>query len=468
MKKSRFVRLAFAACLALAPASMQAQLLKGTLRGASAGEAVVTYNSDGNIYNSQLFEVPISADGTFSFDMPLSASWADVTLEIDNVGYFGLQLLKDATLEMSITVANGKANVSFKGGKKGVCEYLNRSTRAYDMMRYWSQDETSKTQNAEYRALLDSEHQAASALLKDIKDKDLRSYYTKLDDAQYTWMRLRLIMDDCYEKGIDTKDDAEYQQLLKNIDVNDDICFRTNLSYTALSNMVKSKMEGSNETYCYELMDITDRYVKKPKIRTMMVQSIAQNYFIYGNGEGDAETFTKRLKAFAGKDSAIVVSAANDFFAKRQALTKTTSGNKAPDITLTAKDGKEVNLSSLIGNGKFTYIDVWATWCGPCVKEIPHMERLVEKYKDNDKVQFISISIDQNQEAWRKKIDNDRPQWAQYVLTDEREAVFSKDWGISGIPRFIMINGDGTVFSNNATRPSDEKTAQTIDEMAGH
>ena len=91
------------------------------------------------------------------------------------------------------------------------------------------------------------------------------------------------------------------------------------------------------------------------------------------------------------------------------------------------------------------------------------MAQLVERFKGNDKVQFISISVDENVDAWKKMIEADKPAWAQYNIHGAVNAQFSKDWGITGIPRFIMINPDGTIFSPDATRPSDDETAKTID-----
>ena len=118
-----------------------------------------------------------------------------------------------------------------------------------------------------------------------------------------------------------------------------------------------------------------------------------------------------------------------------------------------------------IAKGKFTYIDVWATWCGPCKKEIPFMAQLVEKFKGNDKVMFLSISIDEDVKAWKAMIEKDQPQWPQYNINKDTAKQFSADWGITGIPRFIMIDKNGNIFAADASRPSDEKTAQTIEEQ---
>lgn len=140
------------------------------------------------------------------------------------------------------------------------------------------------------------------------------------------------------------------------------------------------------------------------------------------------------------------------------------TGAKAFDITLTDENGKTCQLSD-IAKGKFTYIDVWATWCGPCKREIPYLAQLVEKYKDNPKVQFISISIDENIDAWKRMINQDQPAWPQYNIHGDVAKTFSQQWGISGIPRFIMIDKNGNIFNADATRPSDDATSDIIDKL---
>lgn len=232
------------------------------------------------------------------------------------------------------------------------------------------------------------------------------------------------------------------------------------MSLTAVIDNVKSEMKGSNEAYCYEMMNVVNEKVTSPKLRRMMVRIICMDYFTYGKASGDTKTFLPKLETFAGKDSDIIA----PFKLMVQSKENTKSGKAAPDVTLNTVDGKQVQLKSLI-NGKFTYIDVWATWCGPCCKEIPFLEKLVEKFKGNDKVQFISISTDQNADAWKNKLNKDKPQWPQYILNTENMKKFFDDWGISGIPRFIMIDADGNIFSPDATRPSEEATAKTIEEQ---
>ena len=115
-------------------------------------------------------------------------------------------------------------------------------------------------------------------------------------------------------------------------------------------------------------------------------------------------------------------------------------------------DGKEVKLSDFYG--KVLYIDFWATWCGPCVKETPHMEKLAERYKDNDKILFISISTDDNAEAWRKKITNDKPFWPQYRIFGKSGNDFMSATNMRFIPRFMIVLPNGKIFNLDAPRPS--------------
>jgi len=464
MKQSKLIRLATAACLLAMPLLAQAQLLKGKLVGVQDEDVAVAYSPDGYLLNQQVKEMNIAQDGTFTFDVQLEKPFADVEIYIGESGIFGAHLQKDKTLEVTITKTANGLDIAFKGPGADLSRFVNLSSKAFDSMKYSSMDPSQSRPNAEYRALLEEEYNNVKAALPRIKDKQMRDYYTRLSEGNYKWTKARLIMDDCENKKVSTKTNPEMLELLKDIDVNDDINYQTNMSLTALNQSAKTEFGGSNEALCYELMDIVNSRVTNPKLRNVMVRIIAQDYYLYGDGSGNYEEFTKRFREFAGSDAGIVDGMYKNFLEVLKSKEKTAAGTPAPDITLDTPDGKQVQLKD-IARGKFTYIDVWATWCGPCKKEIPHMAKLVERFKGNDKVQFISISVDENVDAWKKMIANDKPQWAQYNVNGETNKQFSADWGITGIPRFIMIDKEGNIFAADATRPSNEETAKTIEEQ---
>lgn len=449
--------------LMCSPLLASAQLLKGKLVGIQGEDVAVAYSPDGYLLNQQVIEMKVADDGTFTYDTSLEKS-ADVEIYVGEAGIFGAHLGKGKTLEMTITKKGNEMEATFKGPNAEISRFVNLSSKAFDSMKYSSMDPSASRPNAEYRALLEENYAKVKAALKKIKNKEQRQYYTRLSEGNYKWTKARLIMDDCENKKVNSKTDPEMLALIKDIDVNDDINYQTNMSLTALNQSAKNEFGGNNEALCYELMDIVNKRVTNPKLRNVMVRIIGQDYYIYGDGTGNYEEFTKRFKEFAGQDAPIVDGMYKQFLEVKKSKEKTAAGTTAPDITLDTPDGKQVQLKDIC-KGKFTYIDVWATWCGPCKREIPHMAKLVEHFKGNDKVLLISISVDENVEAWKKMIADDKPDWAQYNIHGAVNAQFSKDWGITGIPRFIMIDKDGNIFAADASRPSNEETAKTIEEQ---
>ena len=114
-------------------------------------------------------------------------------------------------------------------------------------------------------------------------------------------------------------------------------------------------------------------------------------------------------------------------------------------------------------NGKYTYIDVWATWCGPCIAEIPSLKK-VEKEFHGKNIEFVSISIDREKdhEKWKKMIV-DRSLGGMQLFADKNwESQFIQDYMIKGIPRFILIDPQGNIVNSNAPRPSDKKLVKTL------
>ncbi len=121
---------------------------------------------------------------------------------------------------------------------------------------------------------------------------------------------------------------------------------------------------------------------------------------------------------------------------------------KFPDI-----NGKEVALSDF--KGKIVYIDIWATWCGPCVKEIPHLKKLEEEYHGKDIV-FLSVSTDGNKDIqkWKDFIKSRELKGIQLFAGDKSKKELLEPYKISGIPKFILIGKDGKLITVDAPRPS--------------
>ena len=140
---------------------------------------------------------------------------------------------------------------------------------------------------------------------------------------------------------------------------------------------------------------------------------------------------------------------------------KLKKGAPAADFDFYDKAGRKFTLKDL--RGRAVYIDCWATWCGPCCAEIPYMEKLYAHYKNNKKIELISISLDDNKKKWEKKVAEDKPGWQQYIVNQNFKSLLCKNYDIDGIPRFLMFDKKGRIVSLNAPRPSHEKIIEWID-----
>ncbi|MFH1320757.1 MAG: TlpA disulfide reductase family protein [Bacteroidota bacterium] len=125
-------------------------------------------------------------------------------------------------------------------------------------------------------------------------------------------------------------------------------------------------------------------------------------------------------------------------------------GQPAPEFAYPDMNGDTVSLSDF--KGKYVYVDVWATWCSPCRREIPYLEKLQEEFKDKNIV-FISVSVDDNKESWEKMVKEKNMKGVQLFAKGWKSTII-KDYKIKGIPQFILIDTDGNIINVNAPRPS--------------
>ena len=128
-------------------------------------------------------------------------------------------------------------------------------------------------------------------------------------------------------------------------------------------------------------------------------------------------------------------------------------GSPSPSFNYPDSSGKNISLESL--KGKLVYVDVWATWCGPCKAQIPFLKQLEEKYRKED-IAFVSLSIDQlkNISKWKDMIVDKELEGIQIIADKAWRSKFVTDYVIEGIPRFILIDKDGNLMDPMAPRPA--------------
>ncbi|NLR91145.1 MULTISPECIES: TlpA family protein disulfide reductase [Flammeovirga] len=134
-------------------------------------------------------------------------------------------------------------------------------------------------------------------------------------------------------------------------------------------------------------------------------------------------------------------------------FTNTPKGDGDKESLYVFKDleGNTVDLTEF--EGKYVYIDVWASWCGPCLREIPSLQEIEKKYEGKDIV-FVSLSVDQSTDAWKAMVKKKDLHGNQLHLGTNFK--FTDKFNITSIPRFILLDKKGKVENANAPRPSEE------------
>lgn len=142
---------------------------------------------------------------------------------------------------------------------------------------------------------------------------------------------------------------------------------------------------------------------------------------------------------------------------------KLSVGQPAIDITFMNENGKKVNLSDLKGN--VVYLDFWASWCGPCRAQFPHVKDVKEHFKGKNVV-FAYVSIDGSEENWKKAMEKYHLTGLHTLADGEWKSKEAQAYGVQGIPAYFLIDTKGNFATETTPRPSEtDKLIEVIEEL---
>lgn len=131
---------------------------------------------------------------------------------------------------------------------------------------------------------------------------------------------------------------------------------------------------------------------------------------------------------------------------KVEKLKATAVGQKFTDFEMQTPDGKAVKLSDYVGKGKVVLVDFWASWCGPCRREMPNLVEAYKKYR-NKGFEIVGVSLDRDAEAWKNGIEKLDITWPQMSDLKYWDCEGAKLYAVSSIPHTVLIDGKGIILA---------------------
>jgi len=276
--------------------------------------------------------------------------------------------------------------------------------------------------------------------------EEQRAYLRKIADIHsYPNMRIGIAKDTAYIKSDNYPD---YRTLF---DINDvrllDVDLFIYLLEVVIWDITSERIAKQTDTidYYLEVLHDINKEIKLPEIKEPLLFTFAFNRMAYTK---DKELFVKTYKKYANdKDN---IKKVDELHARYKRIDK---GAIAPDFAFYDIDSNLVTLKSL--RGKVVLIDIWATWCLPCMQELPYTDSLITAFSAEN-FQFVGICYFDKYRTWIRTV-TDWNMKGIHLFAPDTENIFFKQIMMQGIPRYIIIDKDGAFYNSNAKRPSDPR-----------
>jgi len=404
------------------------------------------------IDNSKLVAATLDDDGNFHMAATIDEGYYLLNYG-RNTTYLYLHPKDD--LQLTFDANHFESTLVFQGKGSERNNYLAKKSEVeaaltQDLEAFYKVDEATYLSNIEG---------VKNILTASLDQYDVEPYFKKEEIKSLEYERLLRIQNYSsnykFYIGETITPSVEFYKPIQDLDVNDAKAYKTQPYYRYIVNSV-----WSDRIETAPGVDTMLEVFRKVPSKELAVSLVNGFYSDISTNKERSKDYLDLIKRITKQEG--FIEAAEKRYAETLMAKALQEGDISPDFSYESLDGSNVSLSDLKGN--YVYIDVWATWCSPCLKQVPYLKKLEERYHDK-KIVFVSISVDKAdfKNAWKQMIADKQLGGLQFFADKSFDSDFMEAYAVNSIPRFILIDPEGKILDPEAPKPSFEKTQILLD-----
>jgi thiol-disulfide isomerase/thioredoxin len=391
-------------------------------------------------------------DGKFAFDIALERGYYLLGFG-DQSSYIYVEA--DSDISVSVDYSNYEKTITFDGKGSEASKYLLERSKVFD----------EETKDLEGFYVEDPNEYKKNILRLKKRNEELLEKYEvssgfrndELVNLEYQYLfnlyQFSYLQEFYFEKVLEQP--AAFVKELIDMNYDQEEAYKRYPYYRFLAEKKWEDDIAAQKTFLS--MRLKWSQIRTRELKTMVLFDF---YYKISKSEEKAESYYKLIKSIMGESSDFTEGARKEY-EKVKDLQK---GKPSPLFAYEDINGKEVSLTDL--RGKYVYIDVWATWCKPCIAQMPDLKKLEADYHDKNIV-FVSISVDKPKAKanWKAMVKKKELGGVQLIADNAFESEFIDTFGINSIPSFILIDPEGNIVERRSSKPSAQKIRNTFDAL---
>ncbi len=446
--------------------------ISGKITNKLADEVQVSYYTNLLDYSQKTQTAKVSEDGSFSITVPVTEQYLQIQIQNgDQATETFIQSGDD--LKLTVDGKNFDSTLKYTGKGAAVSNMMAKHVLQYSMMIMFGsrmqqhyikeQEEFISAANDEMKKELDFLESNKKGVPESFVQYWKAWYQYSVYDEMIRYTFMHKMMKERTSSVIMRKKDYA---ILDKVPVafNDNyVSIPGYVSYVAelYTNKYSAMTDDDTTTPQEKKNELRETYVNK-QVNANMPPKTKEYYYaknLYDNIKYSPVADVE--KRYAGFLASYKNSSYDTILSKAVAIKrKKAKGAPAIEFDFTTMEGQQMKLSDL--KGKVVYIDFWASWCGPCMRELPATKKVKEHFKDKDVV-FLNVSIDDDMAAWKKAIEKNNITGIHTCEPGGWKSRIAQLYGVNSVPSYFLIDRNGKFASENTPRPSE--TEQLIKEI---